>query len=165
MGKYSKLVAEKSDLELEDIINSLHNYQSEYIEDFFSEIYKRNLLFDFKILMGNNVLLSVTRKLEKFPDSRFIEILKKEINDRGLKNIYFEGLKNQKAQDTHLQNEKWYIGLINNILYIFITVIVIIIFIIYKEGKIFQKENKEDKIKIDIPTKPNLPKIPPLKFP
>jgi hypothetical protein len=165
MGKYSKLVAEKSDLELEDIINSLHNYQSEYIEDFFNEIYKRNLLFDFKILMGNNVLLSVTRKLEKFQDSRFIEILKKEINARGLKNIYFEELKNQKAQDTHLQNEKWYIGIINNIVYIFITLIVIIILIIYKEGRIFQKEVKEDKIKIDIPTKPTLPKIPPLKFP
>jgi hypothetical protein len=64
-----------------------------------------------------------------------------------------------------LQNEKWYIGIINNIVYIFITLIVIIILIIYKEGRIFQKEVKEDKIKIDIPTKPTLPKIPPLKFP
>ncbi len=165
MGKYSKLVAEKSDLELEEIINSIHNYQSEYIEDYFNEIHKRNLLFDFKILMGSNVLLSVTLKLEKFKDSRFIEILKKEINTRGLKNIYDEGLKNQKAQDTLIQNKKWYINLINNIVYIFITVLAIIIFIIYKEGKIFQKENKENKIKIDIPTKPTFPKIPPLKIP
>ena len=152
MGDFTKILTQKSDLELTEIGDSILEYQSLFIIDFFSELDKRGLLFDYKILISNSHLISIAFKIKDISDTKYLDILLKEIDHRKLTVQYAQILKNKSEEELESKNKRWYYKLLDRILKIFFITCLVIGWILYKEGVLFnsKKKNKQE-IRYELP--------------
>lgn len=168
MGKFSKIVADKSDLELKEMISSILNFQALFIDDYISEIDKRGLLTDIKKSISDTKLLSLASKLNEISESKSLIVIFNEIQSRGLGFEYEASLKKKEIEESIRKNKKWYHGILDRSIKLFLVVSIIITWILYKEGVIFKKNKKVETTKLkDLnlpPTKLPHVKLPPYKL-
>ncbi len=98
MGEYSKRLNEKTEEELNEILNSISTYTGEFIDDYLAELDRRRILWDMKILLKEKDLITLTIKLESISNSKYLNLLKRELEIRGLKEKY-EQKKNGFVKD------------------------------------------------------------------
>jgi hypothetical protein len=73
---------------LNEIFNSIPKYTGEFIDEYLAELDSRKLLWQNKILLNESDLLSLAFKLEAISDPKYLNILKREIEIRGLEEKY-----------------------------------------------------------------------------
>jgi len=156
MGKYSRVVAEKSDAELEEIMTSILNYQAMFMEDYFLELDKRGLLNEYKKSISDTKLLQIAIKLNDFSESKYLAVLFTEIELRKLDVEYKKSLNKKLEEESIRKNKKWYHGLLDRSIELFFIVSFVIGWILYKEGVIFNRKKK-----VETKKEINLPKIKP----
>ena len=156
MGKYSRVVAEKSDAELEEIMTSILNYQAMFMEDYFLELDKRGLLNEYKKSISDTKLLQISIKLNDFSESKYLAVLFTEIELRKLDVEYKKSLNKKLEEESIRKNKKWYHGLLDRSIELFFIVSFVIGWILYKEGVIFNRKKK-----VETKKEINLPKIKP----
>lgn len=83
MGKYIKKLREKTDEELNEIFSSITTYTGEYIDDFLDELDIRRMLWDMKKCLNEKDLITLINKLESISTSKYINLLKHELEIRG----------------------------------------------------------------------------------
>lgn len=88
MGEFSKVLNEKTEEELIQIINSISAYTGEFIEDYLAELDMRRMWWEVKTLLKENDLITLTIKLESISNSKYLNLLKRELEIRGLKEKY-----------------------------------------------------------------------------
>jgi hypothetical protein len=98
MGEYSKKLNEKTEEELNEILNSISTYTGEFIDDYLAELDMRRMWWDMKILLKEKDLITLTIKLESISNSKYLNLLKHELEIRGLKEKY-EQKKNGFVKD------------------------------------------------------------------
>lgn len=99
MGQYSNSLNEKTEEELIEISNSISQYNGEFIDDFLAELDVRRMLWDMKVLLKNKDLFTLTSKLESISNSRYLDLLKREIEIRGLTENYQQEKNGFKKED------------------------------------------------------------------
>jgi hypothetical protein len=172
MGEFLKILAEKTDLELTEIGDSILDYQALFIIDYLFELDQRGLLFDYKIMISNSLLIDVAVKIECIHDSIYPDLLRKEIDLRKITSLYEQLLKAKSRIELDRNSKKWYSILFEgmfNILKIIFVLCIAIIWILYKEGIFNSKKKKNNpeiiyKIPEHIHTNPNI-ETPSLKIP
>ncbi len=83
MGEFSKILNEKSEEELNEIFNSISTYTGEFIEDYLSELDKRRMWWEMKILFKEKDLITLKIKLESISNSKYLNLIKHELEIRG----------------------------------------------------------------------------------
>jgi hypothetical protein len=151
MGDFSEKIAQKSDLELKEIGDSILDYQTLFIIDYFSELDERDLLFDYKIFISNDKLIRITHKIKNISDNKYFNLLLKEINIRKITIQYDQFLKDESPEGVKGKNKKWYSKLVRNV-EIFLLACLIIGWVLKKNGVLFKsKEANEHEINYTIP--------------
>lgn len=152
MGEFSKLLAQKSNQELTEIGDCILDYQSLFIIDYLSELEERSLLFDYKIFISNWQLIRIAFKIKDVSNTKYHNILLNEIDIRKLSNEYAQFLKNKLEEEKTGEGKKWYLNLFESILIIFFVGCIAVGYILYKQGIIFsRKEKNNNEIKLDLP--------------
>lgn len=88
MGQYSNRLSEKTEEDLNEIFNSISKYTGEFIDDYLAELDRRRMLWDMKIILKEKDLFTLTTKLESIPNSKYLNLLKRELEIRGLSEKY-----------------------------------------------------------------------------
>jgi hypothetical protein len=83
MGEYSKRLNEKTEEELNEILNSISTYSGECIEDYLAELDKRRMWWEMKILLKEKDLITLIIKLESISNSKYLNLIKHELEIRG----------------------------------------------------------------------------------
>jgi hypothetical protein len=159
MGQFSKVISEKSNEELREILKSISNYQGEFIDDFLNELDNRNLLEGFKVLINNSDLITIVVKIEKIQESKYLKFIQRELIIRGLINELEKRKRNDKI--AHEKTSK------NWMFNIFGFLLIVGFFIFYNRNKLFKNNSQVTNNKIDFDSKSfqninkqtNLPKI------
>ena len=96
---------DKTDEELNVIFDSISSYTGEFIDNYLDELDKRRMLWDNLILLREKELIAITLKLESIPDAKYLNLLKRELEIRGLdeafkkqKNVYTESASASKTE-------------------------------------------------------------------
>jgi hypothetical protein len=108
MGQYSKFLHEKTEDEINEIFNSISTYSGEFIDDFFNELDIRRMLWDMKIFLNERDLITITMKLEGISNSKYLNLLKRELKIRGLSEKYQReknGFTNKETEKSFFNNE------------------------------------------------------------
>ena len=125
MGEYIKQISNKSDIELKVIFDSITTYNGEFIEDFLAELDKRKMLWEMKVLLNNTDLITLVIKLETITNSKYLNILRRELEIRDLEGTY-EQRKNSTTNKEQKQGEGnsntgVYSGLFSALILIFVA--------------------------------------------
>jgi hypothetical protein len=111
MGEFSKILNDKSEEELNEIFNSISTYTGEFIDDYLAELDMRRILWDMKILLKEKDLITITIKLESISNSKYLNLLKRELEIRGLKEKYEQEkngfVKDDNGKSTHNKESLW----------------------------------------------------------
>ena len=156
MGEFSKLLSQKTDLEITKLGDTILDYQALFIFDYFSELEKRDLLFDYKILISNMQLINIAIKIKNLPDTKYFDLLLKEIDHRKISVEFEKSIQKITEEETDKKNNRWYFNLFEKIITIFFITCFAIGWILYKEGIIFNFMNKKNQ--------ENSQGLPPYKF-
>ena len=144
MEDFSKILKEKSDAELSDIGGRILDFQPQFIIDYFSELEVRGLFFDYKLLISSDNLINVALKIKDVSKDKYYNILKKEIDLRNLSSIFDQKLNEKLEAVSKKNNTKWYASFIDRAIEIFFVTSLIIAWILYKQGIIFNQEKKNE---------------------
>jgi hypothetical protein len=151
MGDFSEIIAQKSDVELREIGDSILDYQTLFIIDYFSELDKRDLLFDYKIFISNNKLIRIAHKIKNVSDNKYFNLLLKEINIRKIAIQYEQFMKDESSEGVEKKNKKWNSKLLRNV-EVFLVACFIIGWVLTKNGILFKsKESNKHEINYTIP--------------
>ena len=88
MGQYSEMLHDKTDEELNEIFDYISSYTGEFIDNYLDELDKRRMLWDNKLLLSEKELIALTLKLESIPNAKYLNLLKRELEIRGLEEAY-----------------------------------------------------------------------------
>lgn len=127
MGEYIKQISNKSDIELKVIFDSITTYNGEFIEDFLAELDKRKMLWEMKVILNNTDLITLVIKLETITNSKYLNILRRELEIRDLEGTY-EQRKNSTTNKEQKQGE----ANSNTGVYSGLFSVLILIFVVYK---------------------------------
>jgi hypothetical protein len=144
MEDFSKIIKEKSDTELSDIGERILDFQAQFIIDYFSELDERGLFFDYKILLSSDNLISIALKIKDVSNDKYYNILKKEIDIRNLNSIFDQILNEKSEATTKKNNTKWHATFIDRSIELFFIISLIIAWILYKQGIIFNQGKKNE---------------------
>jgi hypothetical protein len=100
MREFSKILNEKTEEELNEILYSISTYTGEFIEDYIAELDIRRLWWEMKILIKEKDLFILISKLESISDSKYLNLLKHELELRGLKEKYEQEKNGFNKDDT-----------------------------------------------------------------
>jgi hypothetical protein len=151
MGDFSEIIAQKSDVELREIGDSILDYQTLFIIDYFSELDKRDLLFDYKIFISNDKLIRIAHKIKNVSDNKYFNLLLKEINIRKIAIQYEQFMKDDSAKGVEKKNKKWYSKLLRKV-EVFLVACFILGWVLKKNGILFKsKESNKHEINYTIP--------------
>ncbi len=106
MGQYSKINSEKTDGELKEIIKSITTYTGEFIDDYLAELDTRKMLWEMKFLLSAQDLIILTIKLESIINPRYLNLLKRELEIRGLEENYEQHKKGFVIADSKTGGQK-----------------------------------------------------------
>lgn len=111
MGEYSKRLNEKTEEELNEILNSISTYAGEFIDDYLAELDRRRILWDMKILLKEKDLITLTIKLESISNSKYLNLLKRELEIRGLDEAYKQQINGNTTTASKTESQKSNSGL------------------------------------------------------
>ncbi len=145
MGQYSKTISEKTDDELNEIINSITTYTGEFIDDYLAELDKRRMIWDMKVLLSSKDLISLTIKLESIPNSKYLNLLKREIEIRGLEENYQQQKKGFVLAVSKTEGQKSKNGF-------YVGIIAFMLFASFLYKKLNQRTKQDSKNQINVPS-------------
>jgi hypothetical protein len=120
MGQYSKILEQKTKEELNDIFKNITTYTGEFIDDFLTEVDTRRMLWDMKILLSGNDLITITVKLESISNPKYLNLLKRELEIRGLTENYEQQKNGSVKADSKTKVKKLNYSVYGGIIIIFI---------------------------------------------
>ncbi len=143
MGQYSKILSEKTEDELKEIINSITTYTGEFIDDYLAELDTRRMLWDMKFLLSGKDLITLTIKLESISNPKYLNLLKRELEIRGLEENYEQQKMGFVIVDSKTEGKKS-----NNWVYGGIIAFMLFASFLYKKLNKPTKQDFENKINV-----------------
>lgn len=127
MGEYIKQISNKTDIELKVIFDSITTYNGEFIEDFLTELDKRKMLWEMKVTLNNTDLITLVIKLETITNSKYLNILRRELEIRDLVETYEQRKDSTKNKDQTQKKANSNTGVYGGVFSV-----LILIFVVYK---------------------------------